>query len=64
MDHGFGIDAETQLHNFDEFYQDDSSQTCEDNGLTMVKKFLDLHQAVISVGSTPEQEPVLLSPFL
>ena len=57
LDHGSGIDAETQRHIFDEFYQGDSSHTCEGNGLglTMVKKILDLHQAAITVDSAPDQ---------
>jgi signal transduction histidine kinase len=52
-DSGCGMDAETQKHIFDKFYQGDSSRSQEGNGLglALVKKVIDITGAKISVMS-------------
>ena len=56
-DQGEGMDAETQAHIFEQFYQGDTSHTTQGNGLglSMVKKVLELHGASITVDSAPGQ---------
>lgn len=56
-DQGEGMDAETQAHIFEQFYQGDTSHTTQGNGLglSMVKKVLELHGASIAVDSAPGQ---------
>lgn len=56
-DSGIGMDAETQKHLFDKFYQEDASRSTEGNGLglSLVKRILDLIGGGISVSSTPEE---------
>lgn len=55
QDYGCGMDAETQAHIFDKFYQGDTSRTTEGNGLGMalVKKIISLHQGNITIKSEP-----------
>lgn len=56
-DQGAGMDAETQAHIFEQFYQGDTSHTTQGNGLglAMVKKVLELHGGSIQVNSAPGQ---------
>ena len=56
-DQGAGMDAETQAHIFEQFYQGDTSHTTQGNGLglSMVKKVLELHGGSIAVDSAPGQ---------
>lgn len=56
-DYGLGMDANTQSHMFDKFYQGDTSHATEGNGLGMalVNKIISLHHGFISVKSTPNQ---------
>lgn len=56
-DHGEGMDAGTQAHIFEQFYQGDTSHTTQGNGLglSMVKKVLELHGGSIRVDSAPGQ---------
>ena len=56
-DHGEGMDATTQEHIFEQFYQGDTSHTTQGNGLglSMVKKVLELHGGSIRVDSAPGQ---------
>lgn len=56
-DQGAGMDAETQAHIFERFYQGDTSHTTQGNGLglSMVKKVLELHGGSIAVDSAPGQ---------
>lgn len=56
-DQGEGMDAETQQHIFEQFYQGDTSHTTQGNGLglSMVKMVLELHGGSIAVDSAPGQ---------
>ena len=55
QDTGIGMDAETQKHIFDKFYQGDKSRKREGNGLglALVKNILNLCQGTIYVTSEP-----------
>lgn len=54
-DHGPGMDAATQSHIFDQFYQGDTSHKTEGNGLglAMARKVVELHKGSIKVKSAP-----------
>ncbi len=54
-DHGIGMDAETQKHIFERFYQGDPSRAQEGSGLglPLAKRIIDLHGGTIRVKSAP-----------
>ncbi len=54
-DHGAGMDAQTQTHIFERFYQGDPSRAQEGSGLglPLAKRIIDLHGGAISVKSAP-----------
>ena len=56
-DQGIGIDAETQKHLFDKFYQGDSSRKNDGNGLglALVKKIIDLEGGEITVKNNEDR---------
>lgn len=56
-DEGPGMDAATQAHIFDQFYQGDTSHKTEGSGLglAMVKKIVALHGGRVTVESEPGQ---------
>lgn len=56
-DTGIGMDAQTQKHIFEKFYQGDSSRHIEGNGLglALVKQILDLCKGRIQVQSEPNK---------
>ena len=54
-DHGPGMDEKTASHIFEQFYQGDTSQKTQGNGLglAMVKKIVQLHEGEINVDTAP-----------
>ncbi len=56
-DSGIGMNEETRLRVFDQFYQGDTSHAREGNGLGMsiVKRIVEMHGGKVDVESVPEQ---------
>lgn len=55
VDHGEGMDAETQTRVFEKFYQGDTAHATEGNGLglPLVKRIVDLCRGKVTVQSAP-----------
>lgn len=61
-DSGPGMDAQTQAHMFDQFYQGDSSRQAVGNGLglSLARRIVQLHHGQIDVSSAPDMGTSLL----